>query len=119
MGSSPPTWGQFRDAFLEQYVPRSVRESYRSQFLHLEQGSRSVSEYEAQFTRLARYAPDLIPTERARVRFFVDRLTLERQRQVDRLVDEGATLVRIIEEIRRQELFDRRAREAGDKRARH
>ena len=53
MGSPPPTWDQFREAFLDQYVPRSVRESFRSQFLQLQQGSMLVSEYEAQFTRLA------------------------------------------------------------------
>ena len=69
--------------------------------------------------RLSRYASELMPTEQARIHFFVDQLKLDRQRKVDSTTARGGTLGEIVEEIRRQELFDRRAREAGDKRPRH
>ncbi|XP_059315661.1 uncharacterized protein LOC132066354 [Lycium ferocissimum] len=35
-GSPPLTWTQFYRAFLEKYVPRSLREARREEFLHLE-----------------------------------------------------------------------------------
>ncbi|XP_050217496.1 uncharacterized protein LOC126668333 [Mercurialis annua] len=46
--------------FLEEYfLPFAVRESYRSQWLTLSRGNRSVQEYVTEFTRLSRFTPDL------------------------------------------------------------
>ncbi|CAA0810425.1 Unknown protein, partial [Striga hermonthica] len=44
------------------------------QFLSLKQGTRSVDEYEREFTRLAAFVPDLVRTEAQRAQRFIDEL---------------------------------------------
>lgn len=56
------SWEQFSDIFREWFVPMSARQQMQESFLRLTQGSRSVMQYEAEFTALSRYAPQLIST---------------------------------------------------------
>lgn len=59
---------------MEKYVPQSHREELRRQFEWLKQGDMTVSQYEARYFELARYAFWMVPTDRARIRRFVDGL---------------------------------------------
>ncbi|CAH2812188.1 MAG: hypothetical protein CBHOC_5372 [uncultured Caballeronia sp.] len=43
------------------------------------QGAQTVAEYETQFTKLARYAPELVATEQRRIRKFIHGLNVELQ----------------------------------------
>ncbi|XP_027178101.1 uncharacterized protein LOC113777265 [Coffea eugenioides] len=56
-------------------------------YMEERQGAMSVAEYEVQFTKLSRFAPELVATEQRRVRRFVQGLNVE--------VQEGLAAVRI------------------------
>ena len=68
------TWDMFLEAFQEKYFPMHIREAKESEFLQLEQGQRTVADYEAKFSELGRYAPHVCSNERWRIRKFVDGL---------------------------------------------
>ncbi|XP_049388205.1 uncharacterized protein LOC125852522, partial [Solanum stenotomum] len=57
-----------QEAFLARFIPRCIRDQLRDQFARLEQGSMTVSEYEARFHELSRHAAMILPTEEERVR---------------------------------------------------
>ncbi|XP_071923195.1 uncharacterized protein [Coffea arabica] len=56
-----------------------IREKREDDFIKLCQGALSISEYETQFTKLFKFAPELIATEQKRVRRFVQGLNIEIQ----------------------------------------
>ncbi|KAL5575229.1 hypothetical protein UlMin_016928 [Ulmus minor] len=56
------------------YFPKSVRREKEREFSRLEQGNKTVAEYEASFARLAKFAPDLVATEESRARRFEEGL---------------------------------------------
>ena len=78
----PLTWERFRDEFFDKYFPRSVRIQKEQEFIHLRQGNRSVAEYEAKFTELAKFVPRLVEIEQDRVHKFKMGLKTEIRRQV-------------------------------------
>ena len=55
----PMTWASFSSLFMEKYIPRTLRDRRRDEFLSLEQGRMSVTAYEAKFRALSRYATQL------------------------------------------------------------
>eukprot|EP00261_Vitis_vinifera_P033067 XP_019074310.1 PREDICTED: uncharacterized protein LOC109122258 [Vitis vinifera] len=59
----PITWRQFREAFYKKYFPDSVRRQKVGEFIRLEQRDMTVAQYEAKFTELSRFSPQLIATE--------------------------------------------------------
>ena len=68
------TWEFFVQEFREKYVTEMYRESKWKQFLNLKQRNLSVAEYEKEFSRLKKYAPELVLTEAFRCRNFEDGL---------------------------------------------
>ncbi|CAA0819561.1 Unknown protein, partial [Striga hermonthica] len=58
----------------EKYYPTYYRAEMERQFLSLQQGTRTVDEYEREFTRLAAFVPDLVRTEAQRAQRFIDGL---------------------------------------------
>ncbi|XP_015168940.1 uncharacterized protein [Solanum tuberosum] len=70
----PAEWEDFSEAFLAHYFPREVREARLDQFINLKQRTMSVKDYSHRFNSLARYAPDIVHTIRARVHRYVDGL---------------------------------------------
>ncbi|XP_027158288.1 uncharacterized protein LOC113759909 [Coffea eugenioides] len=59
--------------------PDYAEEKREDDFIRLRQGTSSVAEYETQFTKLSRFAPELVLTERKRIRRFVQGLNVEIQ----------------------------------------
>ncbi|XP_042027289.1 uncharacterized protein LOC121774487 [Salvia splendens] len=53
------TWDFFLNKFHECYVGKQYIEDQRQEFLQLVQGRRTVREYEIEFRRLSRYAPEI------------------------------------------------------------
>ena len=49
----PMTWASFSRLFMEKYIPRTLRDRWRDEFLSLEQGKMSVTAYEAKFHAFA------------------------------------------------------------------
>uniref|UniRef100_A0A2N9FDG8 RNA-directed DNA polymerase n=1 Tax=Fagus sylvatica TaxID=28930 RepID=A0A2N9FDG8_FAGSY len=59
----PYTWEMFKAAFYEKYFPTSVRRQKEREFIKLEQGNMTVSQYEAEFARVPpRKEPHTTPT---------------------------------------------------------
>ncbi|KAL8127127.1 hypothetical protein AgCh_014156 [Apium graveolens] len=81
-GENPVSWTRFTELFLEKYFPNGLRNQLEVEFLELKQGERSVLEYEAKFTELARLVPEYVSTEIQKARRFQQGLKPEIRRGV-------------------------------------
>ncbi|CAA0811071.1 Unknown protein, partial [Striga hermonthica] len=68
------TWEMLKELIREKYYPTYYRAEMERQFLLLQQGTRTVNEYEREFTRLAAFVSDLVRTEAQRAQRFIDGL---------------------------------------------
>ena len=75
----PMTWASFSSLFMEKYIPRTLRDRKRDEFLSLEQGRMSVTAYEAKFLALSRYATQLCFSPQERIHRFVKGLRSDLQ----------------------------------------
>ena len=75
-------WVNFVREFNAKYFPPLIQEKKEDKFIHLRQDTQSVVEYESQFTRLSKFAPELILTEHRRVRRFLQGLNVEIQKDL-------------------------------------
>ncbi|XP_049372096.1 uncharacterized protein LOC125837004 [Solanum verrucosum] len=75
----PMTWTSFSSLFMEKYIPRTLRDRRRDEFLNIEQGRMSVAAYEAKFRALSRYATQLCFSLQERIRRFVKGLRSDLQ----------------------------------------
>ena len=57
------TWTIFLDGFYEKYFLESVREEKEVEFIELIQGNKTVLQYEAKFTKLARFASHVVSND--------------------------------------------------------
>ena len=55
---------------MEKYFPASTQHAKAREFLELRQGTMTVLEYVAKFTKLARFADDYVAIDMAKVRKF-------------------------------------------------
>ena len=65
-GRVEPTWEAFAVTFQDKYIPPTARERLRQEFKDLKQLDMSVAEFEAVFSSLSRFAPELVATEERR-----------------------------------------------------
>lgn len=65
------SWEEFRQTFMECFIPRSMRITRAREFEHIKQGSMTVDEYDTKFIQLSWYAPYLVPEEREKTRRFI------------------------------------------------
>ena len=70
------TWEEFREFFMGKFFLASTRHGKAREFLELKQGSMTILEYVAKFTKLARFGDDYVVTDMAKVRKFEDGLKL-------------------------------------------
>ena len=76
--TAPPervTWRFFLDEFKKHYVGRIYLSNMRREFHNLKQRQSSVTEYVREFTRLSKYAPDMLVSEEEKCRKFEDGLS--------------------------------------------
>ncbi|CAN6686637.1 unnamed protein product [Malus baccata var. baccata] len=59
IAEGPLTWEQFQTAFFEQYFPESFRDELEVEFATVEQGTDTVADYVAHFTRLYHFSQPL------------------------------------------------------------
>ena len=64
----------FKNEFFNQYFPKSVRREKEREFSKLEQGNKTVAEYETSFARLVKFAQDLVATKESWARRFEEGL---------------------------------------------
>ncbi|XP_027184026.1 uncharacterized protein LOC113782333 [Coffea eugenioides] len=70
------------DIFAALHYTEERREKKEDEFIRLRKGTQIVAEYESQFTRLSKFAPELIVTEQRRVRRFIQGLNVEIQKDL-------------------------------------
>ncbi|KAI3780620.1 hypothetical protein L2E82_10605 [Cichorium intybus] len=82
-------WEQFKTKFNEEYCSEVAIQKLEDEFLHLEQGSRSVQEYTLSFLEKARFAEHHIYTEKRKIDKYEDeKKVLETKRKAE---DQGWT----------------------------
>lgn len=60
----------FKADFNDKYFPQCIHHHKEREFIELEQGNRTFTEYEDEFACLIKIAPDLVATEERRARRF-------------------------------------------------
>ena len=70
------TWAEFHDLFMGKYFLDTARHAKAKEFLKLKQGTMTVIEDMARFTKLARFADDYVAMDMAKVRRFENGLKL-------------------------------------------
>ncbi|XP_058111232.1 uncharacterized protein LOC131254259 [Magnolia sinica] len=68
------TWKDFMDWFNQKFFPEHVQQQRALEFETLVQGDMTVSQYEARFVTLSRFATYLVDDERRKARRFVNGL---------------------------------------------
>ena len=102
------TWAEFQDLFMGKYFSDTSRHAKAQEFLELKQATRTVIEYVARFTELARFADDYVATDMAKVRRFENGLKLSirgriiglRLQDMDSMVGTALTIEREIENVK-------------------
>ena len=97
VGVAPLSWHQFSVVFLEKFVPQSRREELCRQVEQLCQGDISVTRYEMRFSELVRHAVLMVPTDRERIRRFIDGLTYQLWLLMTRERVSGATFDEVVD----------------------
>ena len=72
----PLAWDQFQEVFFKKYFPRSVCRQKESEFIQLRHGSMKIAEYGTKFTKLSRFAFELISSEESKAFHFQEDLSL-------------------------------------------
>ena len=70
------TWAEFHGLFVSKYFLATARHAKAQEFLELRQGTMTVMEYMARFTKLTRFGDDYVATDMAKVRRFENGLKL-------------------------------------------
>ena len=65
------TWASFSNLFMEKYIPRTLRDRRRDEFLSLDQGRMSVTAYKVKFRALSRYATKIRFSPQERIHRFM------------------------------------------------
>ena len=60
------TWERFQTAFFEQYFPESFRDELEAEFATVEQGTDTVADYVAHFTRLYHFSQPLLEDKKTK-----------------------------------------------------
>ncbi|XP_027174817.1 uncharacterized protein LOC113774489 [Coffea eugenioides] len=68
--------------FNAKYFPPLIQERKEDEFIRFRQRAQTVAEYESQFTRLSKFAPELMLTEQRRIRRFVQGLNVVIQKDL-------------------------------------
>ncbi|XP_062079878.1 uncharacterized protein LOC133784599 [Humulus lupulus] len=90
-------WAGFKQVFKEKYYNSVVLAAKTDEFMRLVQGNLSVTDYAQKFDRLAKFAQDLVPTDRVRADRFVRGLKPMIARDME-IVSRGAfTCAQVIE----------------------
>jgi hypothetical protein len=66
----PITWDQFKTAFRGNYIPPGLMAMKHTEFIRLNQGNKSLTEYLQAFNNLARYATEFVDTKAKKIASF-------------------------------------------------
>ena len=71
------SWAQFKEEFIDKFVPASYRDAKVEEFFRLEQGTLFVTDYERSFSELIRHVPFIRDDEVSKTKRFFVGLSLE------------------------------------------
>ena len=66
--------------FNEKFLLPLIQERKEDEFIKLKQGTLSVAKYEGKFTKLSKYAPELVTNKRKRIKRFVQEFNVKIQK---------------------------------------
>ena len=100
------TWEEFQELFMGKYFPDTARHAKAQGFLEPKQGTMTVMDYVARFTKLAHFSNDYMATDMAKVRRFENGLKFSiqgrivglRLQDMDSMVGIALTIEREIED---------------------
>ncbi|XP_071918783.1 uncharacterized protein [Coffea arabica] len=92
---TPWIWKNFMREFNEKFLPPMIQEKKDDEFIKLRQETSSVTDSEERFTKFSRFAPELVATERRRIRRFVQGLNVEIQEEL--VADQISTFTEALE----------------------
>ncbi|XP_056685455.1 uncharacterized protein [Spinacia oleracea] len=75
-------WEAFKDAMRDRFYPEHVKMQKFDEFADLRKRNMSVQEYHSKFLELARFAPTMVPDERAKANKFIRGLNFDTQKVV-------------------------------------
>ncbi|XP_070036771.1 uncharacterized protein [Nicotiana tomentosiformis] len=105
VGEAPLSWNEFSVLFLEKFVPPTHGEELHRQFEQPRQEGIYVTQYEMRFSELYYHVVWLVPTERERIRRFIDGLNYQLHFVMTRESVSGARFDEVVDIARRLELF--------------
>ncbi|XP_070031977.1 uncharacterized protein [Nicotiana tomentosiformis] len=103
VGAAPLSWYEFSVLFLEMFVSQTCREELRRQFEQLLHEGMSITPYEMRFLELAHHAIWLVPTDRERIRRFIDSLNYGLQFVMTQEIASGARFDEVVDVARHLE----------------
>ncbi|XP_070035970.1 uncharacterized protein [Nicotiana tomentosiformis] len=115
----PPTWSQFSEIFLKEFVPQTLRDAWHTEFERLRQGTVTVSEYAIRFSELAHHVPILVLTIRERVSRFIEgldydiKICMARELQTDAPFQQVVEIPRKIEGVLGEERESKEAKKVS------
>ena len=119
--AAPPegiTWEFFLTEFRKQYVGHIYLSNMRQEFHNLKQRHMSVTEYQREFTRLSKYAPEMLVTEEEKCRKFEDGLNNYIRAHVTGFCDDDFSKIMTcdlnVEKVKKEE-YERKERRQGKK----
>ncbi|XP_070042738.1 uncharacterized protein [Nicotiana tomentosiformis] len=119
VSAAPLTWQQFSVLCLEKFMSQSRREELHKQFEQLRHDDMSMMKYEMKFSELVCHAIWLVPTDRERIRRFIDGLTFQlrllmtRERVSGFTFDDLVIIAHQIDMVRSQERVERGGQESS------
>ena len=94
------TWNAFLEEFRKKFIPLIIRERKEEEFIYLKQRTLTVTQYEIQFTKLSRYAPEMVNTDKKRKQRFLQGLKVEIQDAlVTAIVETYAEIVELAQRV--------------------
>jgi uncharacterized membrane-anchored protein len=76
------TWREFTEAFRGVYIPPGLTEIKLGEFLAVNQGTKTVTQYLHAFNNLSRYASDMVNTDAKKITSFKRDLNPKRMKHV-------------------------------------
>ena len=102
------TWAELYELFMGKYFLATARHANAQEFLEMRQGTMTVMEYVARFTKLARFSDNYVATDMAKDKRFENELELSiqgkivglRLQDMDSMVGIALTIEKEIEDAR-------------------
>jgi hypothetical protein len=81
------TWNEFKAAFREHYIPEGVLHMKQEEFMKLQQGGDTITQYLNKFNHLSQYAIDQVNTDLKKKNCFMRGLNDRLQRKMATCID--------------------------------